>query len=64
MLVSERQAERAVARKSGATSGGGLSPTTPAADLTPSAAWSRRVRGSAGRFRLRSPAFGWCAGAR
>ena len=53
MLVSERQAKHAMASKSGATNGDGLtptttadalSPTTTAADLTPTAAWSRRVR--------------------
>ena len=44
MSVSERRAERAVVRKSGAESAGGLSPTTKAANLTPTAAWSRRVR--------------------
>jgi hypothetical protein len=37
-------AEHAVATKSGATKGDGLSPTTNAADLTPTGAWSRRVR--------------------
>jgi hypothetical protein len=43
-LVSERQAEHAVASKTGATSGDGLSPTPTAADLIPTVAWSRRVR--------------------
>ncbi len=43
LLASERQADDAVATKPGA-SNDGLSPTTSAADLTPTAAWSRRVR--------------------
>jgi hypothetical protein len=44
MPVRVRPAERAVESKSGAMSHGGLSPTTSAAKLTPTAAWSRRVR--------------------
>ena len=44
MPVSERRAQRAPARKSPAVSGGGPSATTSAAELTPTEAWSRRVR--------------------
>jgi hypothetical protein len=44
MLASEAKAEHAVANQSKAMNGDGLSPTTSAADLTPTAAWSRRVR--------------------
>jgi hypothetical protein len=44
MLASEHTAEDAVGTKSGAMNGDGLSPATSAADLTPTAAWSRRVR--------------------
>jgi len=59
MLVSERQAEPA-ARESGATSGDGLSPTTSAADLTATAAWSRRVRWIGGLIQAAFAAF-WLA---
>jgi hypothetical protein len=45
MLASERRAGHSVASKSGRANGAGLSPeVTNAADLTPTAAWSRRVR--------------------
>jgi hypothetical protein len=44
MLTGEHTAQHAVATKSGATVGGGLSPITSAPDLTPTAAWSWRVR--------------------
>jgi hypothetical protein len=44
MSVSERRAERAGRRASGARNGHGLSLATGAAHLTPTAAWSRRVR--------------------
>ncbi len=57
MPVSERQAERAAARKSRATSGGGLSATTSSADLTPTAAWSRRVRWIGGLIQAAFAAF-------
>jgi hypothetical protein len=57
MPVSERQAERAMARKSGARNGDGLSPTTSAADLTPTAAWSRRVRWIGGLIQAAFAAF-------
>ena len=57
MLVSERQAEHAVATTSGAMNGDGLSPTTSAADLTPTAAWSRRVRWIGGLIQAAFAAF-------
>jgi hypothetical protein len=57
MLMSERQAEHAVASKSRATNGDGLSPTTSAADLTPTAAWSRRVRWIGGLMQAAFAAF-------
>jgi hypothetical protein len=41
----------------GATSGNGLSPTTSAADLTPTAAWSRRVRWVGGLIQAAFAAF-------
>jgi hypothetical protein len=44
MLASERRAEHAVATEPGPNDGDGLSRTTRAEDLTPTAAWSRRVR--------------------
>jgi hypothetical protein len=44
MLAGEHTAKHAVATASGATVGDGPSPITSAADLTPIAAWSRRVR--------------------
>ena len=56
MLVSEPKAERAVAT-SGATNGNGLSPTTSARDLTPTAAWSRRVRWIGGLIQAAFAAF-------
>lgn len=60
MLVSERRAQHAVASKAGATNGDGLSPTTTAADLTPTAAWSRRVRWIGGLIQAAFAAF-WLA---
>ena len=57
MPASEHQAEHAVASTSGATSGDGLSPTTSAADLTPTAAWSRRVRWIGGLIQAAFAAF-------
>jgi hypothetical protein len=57
MPVSERQAERAAAKKSRAMRGGGLSATTSAADLTPTAAWSRRVRWIGGLIQVAFAAF-------
>ncbi len=44
MLVSERQAEHPAGTNSGSAGDAGLSPGTSGADLTPTAAWSRRVR--------------------
>jgi len=57
MLVSERQAEHAVATTSGARNGGGLRPTPSAGDLTPTAAWSRRVRWIGGLIQAAFAAF-------
>src|SRR5271166_5708647 len=56
MLASERQADDAVATKPGASKDG-LSPTTSAADLTPTAAWSRRVRWIGGLIQAAFAAF-------
>ena len=64
MPVSERPTERAVARKSGAESDGGLSPTTSAADLTPTEAWSRRVRWIGGLIQAAFAAFWLLRGSR
>jgi hypothetical protein len=57
MPVSEHQAEHAVGFTSGALSGDGLSLTTSAADLTPTAAWSRRVRWVGGLIQAAFAAF-------
>ena len=57
MLASRRRAEHAVATKSRAMNGDGLSPTTSAADLTPTAAWSRRVRWIGGLIQAAFAAF-------
>jgi hypothetical protein len=57
MLASEHQAEHAVGTKSGAVNGDGLSPRTSAADLTPTAAWSRRVRWVGGLIQAAFAAF-------
>jgi hypothetical protein len=56
MLVSERQAEHAVANKSGATNRNALCPTA-SPDLTPTAAWSRRVRWIGGLIQAAFAAF-------
>ena len=57
MLVSEHQAERAVATTSGETNGSRPSPPTHARDLTPTAAWSRRVRWIGGLIQAAFAAF-------
>jgi hypothetical protein len=57
MPPSEQTAEHAVATKSGAINGDGLSPTTSTADLTPTAAWSRRVRWIGGLIQAAFAAF-------
>ena len=57
MPVSERQAQNAVAHTLGARSGDGVSPTTRAAGLTPTAAWSRRVRWIGGLIQAAFAAF-------
>jgi hypothetical protein len=58
MLVSERQAEQAVATKSEATNVAGLRPTAmSAANLSPTAAWSRRVRRIGGLIQAAFAAF-------
>jgi hypothetical protein len=56
-LVTERRAEHAGATTSAAANGDGLSPTTSAADLTPTAAWSRRVRWIGGLIQAAFAAF-------
>ena len=48
MLGSERRARNAAAATSRAKVAGGFSPTTKVPDLTPTAAWSRRVRSVGG----------------
>ena len=57
MSVSERRAERVVAIKPGAMDGDGLGLTTSAADLTPTSAWSRRVRWVGGLIQAAFAAF-------
>ena len=57
MPVSDRHAERAVGSASGAINREGLSPTMRAADLTPVAAWSRRVRWVGGLIQAAFAAF-------
>jgi hypothetical protein len=57
MLVSEHQAEHAVESTSGAVNRDGLSSSTKAADLTPTAAWSRRVRWVGGLIQAAFAAF-------
>jgi hypothetical protein len=57
MPVSERQAEHAVGLTSGAVNRDGLSSSTRAADLTPTAAWSRRVRWVGGLIQAAFAAF-------
>ncbi len=57
MSVSERQAERAIVSKPGAPNGDGLRPTSSAADLTPTEAWSRRVRWIGGLIQAAFAAF-------
>ena len=57
MLASELRPDRAVATKSGAMNADGLSPTTSAADLTPTVAWSRRVRWIGGLIQAAFAAF-------
>ena len=57
MPVSEHQAEHAVGSTSGAMNRDGLSSATRAADLTPTAAWSRRVRWIGGLIQAAFAAF-------
>ena len=57
MPVSERQAEHAVGSASGGMNRDGLSLTTRAGDLTPTAAWSRRVRWIGGLIQAAFAAF-------
>ena len=56
MSVGETSASQ-IASVAGATSGDGLSPTTSAADLMPTAAWSRRVRWIGGLIQAAFAAF-------
>jgi hypothetical protein len=64
MSVSERQAARAVVGEPGPTKGDGLRPTTGAADLTPTEAWSRRVRWIGGLIQAAFAAFWLLRGSR
>jgi hypothetical protein len=58
MSVSEHRAERAGVRKPEATNGATRSPTAPGApELTPTAAWSRRVRWIGGLIQAAFAAF-------
>jgi hypothetical protein len=57
MLASERRIEDAAAATSGVSRASGFSPTTRAADLTPTAAWSRRVRWVGGLIQAAFAAF-------
>ncbi len=57
MLASEHTAEQAVTTELGATDHNGLSAATSAADLTPTAAWSRRVRWIGGLIQAAFAAF-------
>ncbi len=56
-LVPERRMERAGATTSGDGNGDGLSATTGGADLTPTVAWSRRVRWIGGLIQVAFAAF-------
>ena len=56
-LVTERRVEHAGATTSGDRNGDGLSPTTSGADLTPTVAWSRRVRWVGGLIQAAFAAF-------
>jgi hypothetical protein len=57
MLPGDRQAEYPAGTDSRSASGEGLSPGTSAADLTPTAAWSRRVRWIGGLIQAAFAAF-------
>jgi hypothetical protein len=57
MLTSERQAEYPAGTNSRPASGEDLSPGTSAAELTPTAAWSRRVRWIGGLIQAAFAAF-------
>ena len=57
MLTSERQAEYPAGTNSRSASGEGLSPGTSAAELTPTAAWSLRVRWIGGLIQAAFAAF-------
>ena len=57
MLASERRAKYPAGTESRSASGEGLSPGTIAADLTPTAAWSRRVRWIGGLIQAAFAAF-------
>lgn len=57
MPVSEREAGRAVGSTSGGMDRDGLSPGTRAGELTPTAAWSRRVRWIGGLIQAAFAAF-------
>jgi hypothetical protein len=57
MTVSEREPQRTVGSMPGATDRDDLSPAATAADLTPTAAWSRRVRWIGGLIQAAFAAF-------
>jgi hypothetical protein len=57
MLASDRQAKYPAGTDSRSASGVGVSPGTSAADLTPTAAWSRRVRWIGGLIQAAFAAF-------
>ena len=57
MLATERRVGDAAAATSGASRASGFSPKTAAADLSPTAAWSRRVRWVGGLIQAAFAAF-------
>lgn len=63
MLASERRRGPVAASTLGAGGAMGLTPLIRAADLSPTAAWSRRVRWVGGLIQRRSPRSGSSAGA-
>jgi hypothetical protein len=64
MLASKGRAADAAAATSDANRASGFSPTTRAADLTPAAAWSRRVRWVGGLIQAAFAAFWLIRGSR
>ncbi len=63
MLASERRAGHGAPSTATSRSAVRLDAATRAADLTATAAWSRRVRWIGGLIQAAFAAFGWCGGA-